>query len=185
MLVYSMGTTVDGFITDREGDFGWGAPSEEQFRFHVEEVRKLGAVICGRRLYETMLVWETDPAMRNTDLDIAFADIWAAIPKVVFSRTLDRVEGNARLAERPLAEEIAATLAATDGEVEIGGATLAAQAIEGGLVDEVRIFRSPVIVGGGTPFFPPVAERIPLELVETRTFADRVVFERYRRATES
>ena len=99
----------------------------------------------GRRLYETMLVWETDPSMRDDELGAAFAEVWCAIPKVVFSRTLDSVQGNARLAEA------AAALDATDKDVSIGGAGLAAAAIELGLVDELRMFRNPVVVGGGTP----------------------------------
>src|SRR3954453_7502522 len=105
MLIYSMGVSVDGFIADREGAFAWGVPSEEQFRFHLAEVRGLGAYLCGRRLYETMLVWETDPSLRENELGAAFADVWCAIPKVVFSRTLDRVQGNARLAAGSVAEE--------------------------------------------------------------------------------
>jgi hypothetical protein len=116
----------------------------------------------GRRLYETMLVWETDPSMRDSELDAAFADAWCAIPKVVFSRTLDSVQGNARLAE--------------------GSANAAA--IELGLVDELRMFRYPVVVGGGTPFLPPVTEDVPLDLIETRTFGSRVIYERYRRARD-
>ena len=177
-----MSVSVDGFINDREGAFGWGAPSEELFSFHLEKTRELGGFLCGRRLYETMLVWETDPSMRDTELEAAFADVWSAIPKVVFSRTLDSVQGNARLAEGSVAEEAAAALDATDKDVAIGGAGLAAAAIELGLVDELRMFRVPVVVGGGTPFLPPVTEQVPLELVETRTFASRVVYERYRRA---
>ena len=181
MLIVSMGVSVDGFIADREGGFGWGAPDEEQFAFHLEQVRGLGGCLLGRRLYETMLPWETDPAMRADELTTAFADVWSAIPKVVFSRALDRVEGNARLAEGSVAEEVAAVLAATEKNVEIGGAGLAGQAIELGLVDEFSIFRYPVIVGGGTPLLPPVTEDVPLALLETRTFSARVVFERYGR----
>jgi dihydrofolate reductase len=180
MLIYSMSVSVDGFINDREGAFGWGAPSEELFSFHLEKTRELGGFLCGRRLYETMLVWETDPSMRDTELEAAFADVWCAIPKVVFSRTLDSVQVNARLAEATLAEEIAAALDATAKDVGIGG--LAAQAIELGLVDELRMFRCPVVVGGGTPFLPPVTDDIALELIETRTFGSRVIYERYRRA---
>ena len=182
MLIYSMGVSVDGFIADREGAFGWGAPDEELFRFHIAAVGELGGCLLGRRLYETMLVWETDPSMRDSELDAAFADAWCAIPKIVFSRTLDSVQGNARLAEASLAEEAAAALDATDKDVAIGGAGLAAVAVELGLVDELRMFRNPVIVGGGTPFLPPVTEDVPLELVETRTFGARVIYERYRRA---
>jgi dihydrofolate reductase len=89
MLIYSMGVSVDGFIADREGRFGWTVPDEELFGFHLARVRELGCHLCGRKLYETMLVWETDPSLRDTELHTAFADVWCALPKVVFSRTLD------------------------------------------------------------------------------------------------
>ena len=181
MLIYSMGVSVDGFIADRAGAFAWSEPSEEQFRFHLTQTRDLGGFPCGRKLYETMLVWETDPSMRDTELGAAFADVWSALPKVVFSRTLDSVQGNARLATASLAEEAAAVLAATDRDVAIGGAGLASAAIELGLVDELHMFRNPVIVGGGTPFLPPVTGDIRLELVTTRTFGSQVVYEHYRR----
>src|ERR671923_2682678 len=116
MLIYSMSVSVDGFIADREGAFDWTPPSDELFRFHTAQVRELGGYLLGRRLYETMLVWETDPSMCNNPLGdpqapvpaeaaAAFADVWGAIPKVVFSRTLDSVQGNARLAEGSVAEE--------------------------------------------------------------------------------
>jgi dihydrofolate reductase len=134
MLIYSMSVSVDGFIADREGAFGWTVPSEELFRFHIEQVRELGGFLLGRRLYETMLVWETDPSMRDNEPGAAFADIWCAIPKVVFSRTLDSVHGNARLAEASVAEEAAAALDTTEKDVAIGGAGLAAAAIELGIV---------------------------------------------------
>ena len=184
MLIYSMGVSVDGFIADREGAFGWTAPDEELFRFHLAEVRKLGGFLIGRRLYETMLVWETDPSLRDNELGAAFADVWCAIPKTVFSRTLDSVQGNARLAEASVAEEAAAAFDATDKDVSIGGAGLAAAAIELGLVDELRMFRYPVVVGGGTPFLPPVTQDVPLDLIETRTFGSRVIYERYQRVRE-
>ena len=184
MLIYSMGVSVDGYITDRDGVFAWTEPDEEQFRFHIAQVGELGAYLCGRKLYETMLVWETDPSMRDDELGAVFADVWCAIPKVVFSRTLNSVQGNARLAEASLAEEAAAALDATDKDVSIGGAGLAAAAIELGLVDELRMFRNPVLVGGGTPFLPPVTEDLPLDLIETRTFGSRVIYERYGRARD-
>jgi dihydrofolate reductase len=177
-----MGVSVDGFIADREGGFQWSVPSDEQFRFHIAQVSELGGCLLGRKLYETMLPWETDPSMRANELDDEFADIWSAIPKVVFSRTLHSVEGNARLADASVGEEIAAALDATDKDVEIGGAGLAAAAIELGLVDELRMLRYPIVVGGGTPFLPPVGKDIPMELLETRTFDSRVIYERYRRA---
>ncbi len=184
MLIYSMSVSVDGFIADREGAFEWTVPSDELFRFHLDQVRGLGSCLLGRRLYETMLVWETDPSLRDNEDADAFADVWGALPKVVFSRTLDSVQGNARLADAPLAEEVATALDATGKHVEIGGAGLAAAAIELGLVDELRMFRYPVVVGGGTPFLPPVTEHVPLELIETRTFGSRVIYERYRRVRD-
>jgi dihydrofolate reductase len=170
MLIYSMSVSVDGFIADRKGAFGWSAPIEELFRFHLAKVGELGGYLSGRRLYETMLVWETDPSLRDSELGAAFADVWCAIPKVVFSRTLDGVQGNARLAVASVAEEAAAALEATDKDVELG------------LVDELRMFRYPVVVGGGTPFLPPVTEDVPLHLIESRTFGSRVIYKRYRRA---
>jgi len=180
MLIYSMSVSVDGFIADRAGEFGWTVPSEEQFRFHLEQTREIGYFLCGRKLYETMLVWETDPSLRDSELGAAFADVWCAIPKVVFSHTLDNVEGNARLAQTSLAKEVAAALDSTDKDIAVGGAGLAAAAIELGLVDELRMFRNPVVVGGGTPFLPPVTEDLRLVLAETRTFGSRTIYERYR-----
>ena len=178
-----MSVSVDGFIADRDGGIDWTPPSDELFHFHLTEVRDLGCYLIGRRLYETMRVWETDPALRQQDkLRAEFADVWGALPKVVFSRTLDRVEGNARLADGSVAEEVAAALGATDRDVAIGGATLAAEALRLGLVDELRMFRHPIAVGGGTPYLPPLAEAVALELIETRTFDSGVVFERDRRA---
>lgn len=182
MLIYSMSVSVDGFIADREGRFDWTPPDEELFRFHLAEVSGLGGYLLGRRLYEAMLVWETDPLPRDDEPGAEFADVWRALPKVVFSHTLDSVEGNARLAEAPLADEVAAALDATDKPVSIGGAGLAAAAVELDLVDELRMFRYPVVVGGGTPYLPPVTEDLTLDLIETRTFSSRVIYERYRRA---
>jgi dihydrofolate reductase len=183
MLIYSMGVSVDGFITDREGSFDWTVPDDEQFGFHLAQIRELGGYVCGRKLYETMLVWDTDPSLRDSELGAAFADVWGAIPKIVFSRTLDTVQGNATLAVSSVADEVAAALDATDKDVAIAGAGLAAQAFELGLVDELRLFRHPIVVGGGTPFLPPVTADVPLDLIETRTFGSRVIFERYRLAS--
>ena len=185
VLIYEMGVSVDGFIADREGAFGWGDPSKEQFRFHTAHVRELGAYLCGRRLYETMLVWDTDPSLRDDEPGAAFADAWCAIPKVVFSRTLDSVQGNARLAEAPLAEEVAAALGATDKDVAIGGAGLAAAS------DRARTRRRaahvPLPRGRRWRHAVPAAvtDATALDLIETRTFGSRVVYERYRRAPPS
>src|SRR5687768_10087584 len=126
MLILSMSVSVDGFISDRDGAFDWSPPGDELFGFHLEQVSELGGYLLGRRLYEAMLVWETDPSLRSDELRSAFADVWSAVPKVVFSRTLDSVEGNARLAAGSVADEVAAALAATDRPVSIGGPGLAA-----------------------------------------------------------
>ena len=155
-------------------------PREEQFRFHTEQTRELGLYLCGRGLYETMLGWETDPSLRATELEAAFADLWCALPKVVFSRTLDAVQGNARLAKASLAAEVAAALDETEKDLAIGGAGLAAGAVGLGLVDELRMFRNPVVVGGGTPFLPAVSKAVEVDLIESGTFASRVIYERYR-----
>ena len=180
MLIFSMSPSIDGYIDDREGSFDWAAPDDELFRFHTDEVAGLGAYLLGRRLYEAMRVWETDPAMRETAAFARFADIWAALPKVVFSRTLTRVDGNARLADRPLADEIATAQDRSGTVVSIGGAALAAQAFELGLIDELCIYRCPVVAGGGTRHLPAVTDTIRFDLVDTRPFANRVVYERYR-----
>ena len=180
MLIYSMGVSVDGFIADRRGQFAWTYPTNEQFLFHLEEVCGLGGYLMGRRLYEAMLGWETDPSLQDLYLGAEFAAAWSALPKVVFSRTRDAVQGSARLAAASLPEEIAA-LASAGKDISIGGAGLASAAIELDLVDEFHIMRHPIVVGGGTPYFPPVLGDLPLDLVETRTFGSPVLYERYRR----
>jgi dihydrofolate reductase len=181
MLIFSMSVSADGFIYDRDGDFNWGPLSDDLRDFHLEQVSDLGAYMLGRRLYETMRVWDTEPAMRETPEDAAFADVWGALPKVVFSRTLQSVDRSARLATASVADEVATTLESTDRGVSIGGSDLAAQAIALDLVDDYRMFRYPVVVGGGARYFPAVDSVLPLELVESRTFGSQVVFERYRR----
>lgn len=178
MLIYSISVSADGFINDRDGTFDWTAPSDELVQFHHDEVAELDAYLLGRRLYETMLVWHTDPAMR----DSAFGEVWNGLPKIVFSRTLHDVEGpNTRLATAPLADEIASALEPSDRVVSIGGAGLAGQALELDLVDELRIYRCPVVAGGGTPHLPPLPRSLPLSLAETREFDAGVVYERFRR----
>jgi dihydrofolate reductase len=181
-LIYSMSVSADGFIEGPDGDFNWGAPDEELFRFHTDRVRGLGAHLLGRRLYETMLYWE--PGDRDSEFgadEREFAEIWRRLPKVVFSSTLESVEGNARLARDGVAEEVRRLKEEVEGDLEVGGATLAAACIQLDLVDEYRIFVYPVIVGGGKRFFPPTQTSLELELAETRLFESRVVYLRYRR----
>jgi dihydrofolate reductase len=179
-LIYSMSVSLDGFIAGPGGDIGWSAPSEELHRFHNERVRALGGHLLGRRLYETMLYWETaaeDPALPEAMLE--FAPIWNALPKTVFSTTLTSVTGNARLADDGVAEEVERLRAQTAADLAVGGAGLAASAIALGLVDEFSLFVIPVVLGAGTPYFPPSGARIELELLETRTFPRGVVYLRY------
>jgi dihydrofolate reductase len=180
-LIYSMSVSLDGYIAGPDGGFDWSVPDEELHRFHNERVRSLETHLLGRRLYETMLVWETwDEAHFENDYQREFARIWKELPRVVFSRTLDKVEGNARLAKRDAVEEVAELKEQPGGDIGVGGATLAASLTRAGLIDEYGLFISPVTVGGGIPFFGDFTQRIDLELVETRIFSDRVVYLRYR-----
>ena len=181
-LIYSMGVSLDGFIAAPGGAIDWTAPDEELHRFHNEQARSAAAHLYGRGLYEVMRFWETredEPEAHEIEKD--FARIWKATPKLVFSTTLDDVEGtNTRLVKGDAVAEIARLKQEPgEGELAVGGAGLAATCIRAGLVDEYRVFVNPVILGAGTPFLPPLEQRIGLELVETRTFGSRVVYARY------
>ena len=181
-VTYSMAVSLDGYIAGPDGQFDWSVPDEELSRFATDETRQVGVMLLGRKLYETMLYWETadqDPSLDDSDLE--WIAIWKPLPKVVFSTTLPAVQGNARLASGGLAEEIERLRAEPgEGDIAIGGATLAAEAAALGLIDEYRARVYPVLVGGGIPFFPQRERRVDLELLETRTFSSRVVYLRYR-----
>ncbi|RKE17272.1 dihydrofolate reductase family protein [Streptomyces sp. TLI_171] len=181
-VTYAMGVSLDGYVVGPDGGFNWTAPDEEFFRFATEEVRALGVHLLGRRLYEAMLYWEGVEQSPSLDFSTReFAALWRALPKVVFSSTLSSVQGNARLASGSLAEEIERLRAEPgEGDIAIGGAALAVQAADLGLIDEYRPRVHPVLVGGGTPFFPRHERRVDLDLVETRTFPSKVVALRYR-----
>jgi dihydrofolate reductase len=181
-VIYSMGVSLDGFIAGPNGEIDWSAPDEELHRFHNQQTRELGAHLCGRGLYEDMAPWETaeeNPSAGEPELE--FARIWKNLPKIVFSKTLETVEGNARLATDGVAEEVAKLKEQPGKDLAVGGAGLASSFMKLGLIDEYRLFISPVVLGGGTPYFPALDERINLELVETQTFGSRVVYVRYRR----
>src|SRR5687767_2616919 len=181
-VTYSMNVSLDGYIVGPDGSFDWSAPDPDVFRFWIDEIRGVGVHVLGRRLYETMLYWETADKDRSLDDDeLEWVARWNPLPKVVFSTTLSAVEGNARLASGSLAEEIERLRAEPgEGEIAIGGATLAAEAAALDLIDEYRIMVHPVLVGGGIPFFARDERRVDLELVETRTFSSRFVLLRYR-----
>ncbi|MFI2703780.1 dihydrofolate reductase family protein [Cellulosimicrobium composti] len=179
----SMNVSADGYVADPEGGIVWSDPAPEVFRYWTDEIRGAGTHLLGRRLYETMSYWEDPEAQATFDeADRTWAELWKALPKVVFSRTLTDVTGtNTRLATGTVADEIARLRAEPgDGEIAIGGAMLAAEAARHDLIDEYRAIVHPVLVGGGLPFFPQEARRVDLRLVEARTIVDTVVLLRYR-----
>jgi dihydrofolate reductase len=181
-VTYSMNVSLDGYIVGPDGGFDWSEPDEDVFRFWIDEIRGVGVHLLGRRLYETMLYWETADRDRTLDAaELEWAALWNPLPKVVFSTTLSAVQGNARLASGSLAEEIERLRAEPgEGDIAIGGATLAAEAAASDLIDEYQAVVYPVLVGGGIPFFPRRERRVDLELVETRTFSSKFVYLRYR-----
>jgi dihydrofolate reductase len=180
-LIYSMGVSLDGFIAGPNGEIDWTEPDEELHRFHNQQTRQLGAHLLGRRLYEVMTYWETAEEQKPAapEYEIEFARIWKELRKIVFSKTLEKVEGNTRLVRSNAAEEVARLKDQPGKDLAVGGAGLAATLIKAGLIDEYRPFIYPALLGRGTSFFPPLEERISLELVETRTFGSRVVYARY------
>jgi dihydrofolate reductase len=178
-VIYAMGVSLDGYVAAPDGGIDWTAPDEELHRFHNERAREMDVHLLGRRLYETMLYWETadrDPSAGEVELE--FARIWKETERMVFSTTLDRVEGGATLVRGDPVEEVARLKARAGRSIGVGGAGLAATLIEHDLVDEYGLFVYPVVLGGGTPYFPPSVRR-DLRLAETRTFGGGVVHLRY------
>jgi dihydrofolate reductase len=174
MLVYSALASLDGYVADADGRFEWAAPDAEVHAFVNDLERGVGTMLLGRRMYEVLAVWETldepEPEMRD------FAEIWRAADKVVYSRTLEEVSTARTRIEREFDPEAVRRL---DGVVSIGGPELAAHAFRAGLVDEIHLFLSPILVGGGTAALPDGVRR-ELELVEERRFGNGFVFLRYR-----
>jgi dihydrofolate reductase len=181
-LIYSMTVSLDGYTAAPDGAIDWSVPDEELHRFHNQRVAEVGVHLWGRRLYETMLYWETaDQDPNASDVVLEFARIYKRQPKLVFSTTLASVVGNATLATGD-PEPVVKRLKQEPGEdLAVGGAGLASTLMKHDLIDDYRLFISPVILGGGTRFFPDLDQRLDLELVETRTFASRVIYARYRR----
>jgi dihydrofolate reductase len=169
-LIYSAICSLDGYVNDARGEFGWAAPDAELHAFVNDLERPIATHLYGRRMYETMAVWETledeDPRMRD------YAQIWRAADKVVYSRTLAIVSTARTRLERELDPEAVRRM---EGDISIGGPTLAAHAFAAGLVDEVHLFLHPVAVGGGTPALPRDL-RLDLELLDQRRFASGVVY---------
>jgi dihydrofolate reductase len=177
-LIYAAIASLDGYVEDELGRFDWAAPDEELHAFVNELERPIGTYLYGRRMYETMVYWETD----EDDAPVArdYGEIWRAADKVVYSRTLQAVSSERTRIERELdAAAIRELKERSSTDLSIGGAELAGQAIAAGLVDECHLFLGPILVGGGKRALPDGA-RADLELLDERRFGNGVVYLRYR-----
>lgn len=172
MLIHLAICSLDGYIEDADGNFDWSEPDEEVHQFANDLMRPIGTHLYGRRLYETMAVWENDPALaEDSPLTADFAAVWRAAEKVVYSTTLDAPStANTTIVRRFDVAEVAARKASSSTDLLIGGADLAGQALRAGLVDEFHLLVSPVLVGGGKPALPADV-RLDLDLVAERRFA--------------
>jgi dihydrofolate reductase len=180
-LIYSAIASADGYTEDASGRFGWAAPDDEVLRFVNDLERPVGTYLYGRRMYETMVYWETAHTAPGQPASAReFASIWQAAGKIVFSATLESVSSAKTRIERNFDPAMVRQLkSATGHDMTVGGADLAGQAIKAGLVDELQLFLVPVIVGGGKRALPSGA-RSDLELLDTRRFASGAVYLRYR-----
>jgi dihydrofolate reductase len=180
-LIYVTNVSLDGYIEDEHGAFDWFPPDDEVFAFTTDLVRSVGTFVYGRRLYESMAVWETDPALAaQSELMAEFATAWQAADKVVYSTTLAEVStAKTRLERQFDPNSIQELKAAARSDLWVGGANLAAQAFRAGLVDECQLIVWPAAVGRGKPALP-TDMRIDLELLDERRFGNGVVFLRYR-----
>jgi dihydrofolate reductase len=178
-LIYSALASLDGYVADESGNFGWAAPDEEVHAFVNELERPVGTHLYGRRMYEVMTYWETAGANADHPVERDFAEIWRAADKVVYSRSLDEVSSARTRIEREFEPgAVRRLLAAADREVAIGGPELAAQAFAAGLVDECQLFLAPVVVGAGKRALPQ-GLFAKLELLDERRFGSGVVYLRY------
>lgn len=180
-LIYGFNVSLDGYIADVAGSIDWSDPSDELHQYWNDFERETALSFYGRRLYELMSAyWPTADQKPDAGPLIAdYARVWRAMPKVVFSRTLESVSWNSRLERGDPVDVVTRLKAETDGNLEVAGATLAAPIVQAGLVDEFRLVVAPTLVGGGTPFFPSLPSWISLRLLENRTFAGGVVLLRY------
>jgi dihydrofolate reductase len=183
-LIYSAIASLDGYVEDSDGQFDWAAPDDDVLSFLNEVERPVGTYLYGRRMYETMRYWETAPSDGDVPEPVRdFAAIWRRAEKIVYSRTLNGVTTAGTRLERSLrAEEIHHLKQTASHDLTIGGANLAGQAIESGLVDELHLYVVPAVAGGGKPWLP-ARLRLSLELLGSRTFASGFVFLRYRAAS--
>jgi dihydrofolate reductase len=180
-LIYVSNVSLDGYIEDEHGSFDWTAPDDELFAFITDLVRPVGTYLYGRRMYDTMAPWETDPALAaQSELMADFANVWQAASKVVYSTTLDAVSTAKTRLERTFDPALVRDMkASATSDLTVAGPHLAAHALKAGLVDECHLFIRPVIVGGGKPALPSDT-RVDLELLDDRRLSDGVVYLRYR-----
>lgn len=180
-LIYAANMSLDGYIEDAHGGFEWTEPADEVFTFITDLLRPIGGYLYGRRMYETMAVWETDPTLAaQSELMADFANVWQTADKIVYSTTLHAVSTTkTRLENRFDPDLVRDIKASAASDFTVGGPTLAAHAFSAGLVDECHLFIYPVLVGQGKPAFP---SDVPaqLELVEEHPFGNGVVYLRYR-----
>lgn len=180
-LIYSMMTSLDGYVADAEGNFGWGVPADEKVHSFVNDLfASVGTYLYGRRMYETMVYWETAHTVPDQpDVIIDYARQWQAADKIVFSTTLEAVSSARSTLRRVFDPEYVRALKAdSEHDITVDGPTLAAHAIKAGLVDDYHLIIAPVIVGGGKRFFPDDA-RVDLALVDERRFDNGVAYLRY------
>jgi dihydrofolate reductase len=186
-VVYSLTVSLDGFVETRERGLDWTAPEADLLRFLTDQTRAMGMLLHGRRMYELMAAAWTTPEMAASPVPVMaeFADIWKNKPKVVFSRTLEKVGWNSRLVRDDVVGEVARLKREVEGDIGVGGATLASALMKLGLIDEYQLVLRPIVLGGGTPFFPPLDAPRPLYLSDTRHFDGGVVLLRYAHAASS
>lgn len=181
-LIYSIMISLDGFFEGPDHNLDWPLIDEELHTFANNRQNEIDTYLFGRRMYEVMRYWETaEENLESPDYEREFARVWKGIPKIVFSQTLDQVEGNSRLVRGNIAETISMLKAQPGKDMAIGGANLAASVAQLGLIDEYQTYIHPVILGQGTPFLPALEDSIKLQLIETRTFGSGVVYFRYKR----
>jgi dihydrofolate reductase len=179
-LVYSAIASLDGYVVDEEGRFDWAAPGEEVHAFVNDLERQTGTHLLGRRMYEVMVAWETMDTAGEPPVMQDFAEIWRGAEKVVYSTTLDEVSSARTRIEREFDPDAVRELkASASSDIGIGGPTLAAQALQAGLVDELQLFLHPIIVGGGTSALPD-GLKLGLELLDERRFGNGVVYMHHR-----
>ncbi|MGW9308977.1 dihydrofolate reductase family protein [Saccharomonospora azurea] len=178
-----MQVSLDGFVAGPGGEFDWPTYEKELHTFAVEQAGDVGAMLYGRKVYEGMAAYWPDPTRYPgaTELDLRYSEIWKRVPKYVFSTTLDEASWNTTVVAEDLVEVVRELKAAPGGDLVLfGGAEIAATFVRERLIDEYWLFVHPIVLGGGTPLFPALDERLPMELVESRIFDSAVTHLRYR-----